>query len=114
MLGRHVVAARIVIAVLAPAGSFAAGSGDGHSRGSVNARERRQTVRIREGVETGAITRGELNRLRADEAAIRAEERLYRRAGVGLNRYEHRDLRRDLNRASREIYRTKHNRRVRD
>jgi hypothetical protein len=37
-----------------------------------------------------------------------AEERLYRRTGGGLSGWERRDLRRDQNRASRDIYRQKH------
>jgi hypothetical protein len=77
----------------------------------VNAREHRQAVRIREGVKSDEITRAELDRLRADEAAIRAEERVYRRSGDGLNARERRDLERDLTQTSREIYRAKHNNR---
>src|SRR5258705_8378043 len=85
---------------------------DRHPR-NVNAREHRQTVRIRQGVRNDEVTRAELDRLRADEAAIRAEERVYRRSGDGLNRRERADLERDLNRTSREIYRAKHNNRER-
>jgi hypothetical protein len=80
-------------------------------RGGINAREARQTARIRDGVRDGDINRRELNRLRADEAAIRAEERVYRRSGDGLTLRERRDLERDLHRTSREIYRAKHNNR---
>lgn len=75
----------------------------------INARQQRQVARVRDGVQDGAITRAELNRLRADEAAIRAEERVYRHSGDGLTRPELRDLERDLNRTSREIGRAKHN-----
>src|SRR5262245_13695692 len=81
-------------------------------RGNINARERRQAERIKDGKADGQLTRGELDRLRGDEAAIRAEERVYRRIGGGLNAAERRDLERDLNRTSREIYRDRHNRRV--
>jgi hypothetical protein len=35
------------------------------------------------------------------------------RSGNGLNRWERRDLQRDLSRTSREIYRAKHNDRMR-
>ena len=76
---------------------------------SINAREHRQAARIRQGVKDDEITRGELDRLRADEAAVRAEERVYRQTGDGLNRREYRDLEHDLNRTSREIYRARHN-----
>ncbi len=74
----------------------------------INAREYRQKMRIKDGVEDGQLTKGEVNRLRADEAAVRAEERVYRSDG-SLNRWERRDLNRDLNQTSREIYRLKHN-----
>jgi hypothetical protein len=77
--------------------------------GNINAREHRQSARIRDGVRDGTTDRRELDRLRGDEAAIRAEERVYRRSGGGLNHVERRDLERDLNRTSREIYRAKHN-----
>jgi hypothetical protein len=76
---------------------------------SVNAREHRQAQRIRNGKQNDQLTRGELNRLRADEAAIRAEERVYRKSGDGLSPRERRDLERDLNKTSREIDRAKHN-----
>ncbi len=82
---------------------------DGHHGHGVNARQQRQAGRIRDGIKDDSLTRGELNRLRGDEAAIRAEERIYRRSGDGLNRREFRDLQRDLNQTSREIYRFKHN-----
>jgi hypothetical protein len=78
-------------------------------RHGVNARQHRQVARIRDGVRDDSLTRGEVNRLRGDEAAIRAEERVYRRSGDGLSRREFRDLQRDLSRTSREIYRFKHN-----
>jgi hypothetical protein len=77
----------------------------------VNAREHRQAERIRQGVKGDDLTKAELDKLKADEAAVRAEERVYRQSGDGLNAREHRDLERDLNRTSREIYRAKHNRR---
>jgi hypothetical protein len=79
----------------------------------VNARQHRQAERIRNGKQQGELTKGELNRLRGDEAAVRAEERVYRRSGDGLSPSERRDLEKDLNRTSREIYRFKHNDRER-
>ncbi len=72
---------------------------------SVNARQHHQRAAIRQGVTSGEINRRELDRLAADEAAIRAEERVYRRTGDGLNRREYVDLQRDLNRTHREIRR---------
>jgi hypothetical protein len=79
-----------------------------HPRG-INAREHRQTQRIRQGNQNGQLTAAEKDKLVADEAAVRAEERVYRRSGDGLNARERRDLDKDLNKASREIYRARHN-----
>jgi hypothetical protein len=80
-----------------------------HRVAGVNARQARQADRIRHGIHDGAVTRGEANRLRADEAAVRAEERAYRRSGNGMTPRERGDLQRDLNRTSREIRRATHN-----
>ena len=77
----------------------------------VNAREHRQVERIRQGQKGNELTKAELDKLKADEAAVRAEERVYRQSGDGLNKREYRSLERDLNHASRQIYRAKHNRR---
>jgi len=89
-------------------GAFAQTTDRQHPRG-VNAREHHQVERIKQGVHSDEITRAELDKLRADEAAVRAEERVYRQSGDGLTRREVRDLERDLNRTSKEIYRAKHN-----
>ena len=89
--------------------STAAFAATGSKPRGVNAREHRQAERIRNGVKNDELTRAELDRLKADEAAVRAEERVYRQSGNGLNKREYGDLERDLNRTSREIYRAKHN-----
>jgi hypothetical protein len=52
------------------------------------------------------VTKGEADRLKGDEAAVRAEERAYRKSGDGLSLAEHWDL-------EKEIYRAKHNDRSR-
>jgi len=79
---------------------------------SVNARERRQANRIKDGKQDDQLTKGELDKLKADEAAVRAEEKVYRKSGDGLNKQERKDLQKDLNKTSREIARAKHNGRV--
>jgi hypothetical protein len=97
---RNVVAGMAVILALAvPAVAAPAPQG-------VNKREHREAQRIREGWRDGSLTRAERHRLVAEQAGIRAEERVYRRNG--LNAAERKDLQRDLNRASRDIYRQKH------
>ena len=82
-----------------------------HRPRGINAREHRQTQRIKDGKEDGQLTKGELDKLKADEAAVRAKERVYRQSGDGLNHAERKDLEKDLNKTSREIYRDKHNQR---
>jgi hypothetical protein len=74
----------------------------------IDRREHRQAVRLRDAWRRGALTRAERNRLLAEQRGIRVEERAFRRNG--LNRWERRDLQRDLNRASRDIYRQSHDR----
>jgi len=76
--------------------------------GSINRREHRQTQRIVNGVRSGELTARETSRLLAEQAWIRVEEWRYRRSGGGLSPREYLDLQRDLNRASRHIYRQKH------
>jgi len=112
MLIRRIVTAAFGLVLAVPLTSFAQSARDpsSHHHRGINAREQRQAARIHEGRVDNEITRRELDRLRGDEAAIRAEERVYRRSGEGLNRWERRDLQRDLNRTSREIYRARHNR----
>lgn len=113
MWPRRIVAAAFGLALVAPAGAFAQDRTQPphHPRG-VNAREHRQVQRIKDGKEDHELTKAELDRLKADEAAIRAKERVYRETGDGLNTRERIDLEKDLNRTSREIHRAKHNART--
>ena len=107
MFARSFVATLVGVMLVTPA--FAAPARN--PRG-INARQQRQTQRIRQGIKSGDVTRGEANRLRGDEAAVRAEERVYRKSGGGLSPAERKDLENDLNKNSREIYRVKHNDRM--
>ena len=114
MAARHIGAFLLSLALAAPAlaaQDTANASDPNHPRMGVNARERRQKARIRDGKEDGQLTKGELDKLRADEAAVRAEERVYRQSGGGLDKRERKDLQKDLNKTSREIHRAKHNQR---
>jgi len=111
MLVRRIIAVAFGLVLAAPLCAFAQDQAPAQRARGINAREHHQVQRIRDGRQNDELTRGELDRLRADEAAIRAEERVYRKSGDGLNRWERRDLQRDLNQTSREIYRAKHNHR---
>ena len=78
----------------------------------INRHERNQERRINQGVRSGELTRGEAHHLRAEERNIRAEKRMAKADGR-VTPAERRQIRRDENRTSREIYRDKHNGRVR-
>jgi hypothetical protein len=80
------------------------------SAGGVDQRQYNQRHRIGQGIASGELTRRETARLATEQAWIRAEERRYRCSGAGLGPLERLDLQRDLNRASRDIYRQKHDR----
>jgi CRISPR/Cas system-associated endoribonuclease Cas2 len=73
----------------------------------VNHRQHHQGQRIQQGVKSGELTRGETHRLRTEQRHIRHEERAYKADGH-LTRAERADLHRDQDRASRDIYRQKH------
>jgi hypothetical protein len=113
MMSRHIGALLLGLTLAAPAVGAAQNATDPsdshHPRMGVNARERRQKARIKDGKEDGQLTKPEMDKLRADEAAVRAEEKVYRQSGGGLNTRERKDLQKDLNKTSREIHRAKHN-----
>ena len=93
MFARNLVATIVGVMLVTPA--FAAPARN--PRG-INARQHRQAQRIGQGVKSGAVTKGEANKLKADEAAVRAEEKVYRKSGDGRSPRERRDLEKDLNR----------------
>ena len=74
---------------------------------AVNHRQHRQQHRIEQGARSGELTRQEAKGLRNEEHSIRQEERAYKSDGK-LTRAERKDLHHDLNRASKDIYREKH------
>src|SRR5437868_5517819 len=79
---------------------------------TVNRRQNRQRRRIRQGVKSGQLTRGEAARLRREQRRIAAQKRSARRNG-NVSAAERARLRRSENRANRRIYRAKHNNRRR-
>ena len=77
---------------------------------TVNQRLENQKDRIQAGNKDDQLTKAEATRLRADDAAIHAQEKVYRRANDGtLTTGEKKQLNRELNRSSRQIYRARHN-----
>ena len=80
---------------------------------TVNQRLENQHDRIQAGVKDDQLTKGEATHLKADDAAIHAEERVERKAHGGtLTQGERKQLNRQLNRNSRQIYRDRHNNRT--
>lgn len=109
MWKRHVLSTGLVsiLAIAAPA--VASASQTPQHPLSVNAREARQAKRIQHAKTNGELTKSELDRLRADEAALRAKERVFRESGNGLNSAEYKALEENLNRLSKQITRLSHN-----
>jgi hypothetical protein len=81
---------------------------------NVNRREYSQRNRIREGIRSGELTRGEASRLINEQRRIEAYERRSRLDDGRLDRYERRRLDQMLDRSNRDIYREKHDRQDRN
>jgi len=75
----------------------------------INRRQENQQDRIQQGVKSGALTRREAGRLESLEGRIQANKLIDKSDGHVSPR-ERAQLNRELNRASRDIYRDKHNR----
>jgi hypothetical protein len=84
----------------------------GQTTPSVDRRENRQSRRIKHGVRSGELTRHETRSLARQQARIRRHERRVKADGTVTAR-ERASLQSQENRASRNIYRKKHNRRTR-
>lgn len=78
----------------------------------INARQRNERARIRQGVASGELNRAEAARMRGREAEIRHEKQAAKSDGV-VTRDERQDIRKDERQASRAIYRQKHDGQVR-
>lgn len=100
----------LIFAVLAAA---VLGAAPATQAASVNARERAQQARLRQGLRSGALTGREFARLEAQEARIRAEEFRYRHNDGVLGPRERADLQRDLAIENARIARQKHDGQVR-
>ena len=73
----------------------------------INKREHYQQERIRQGIQSGSVTRHEAARLEAEQARIRVDEA--RAKADGHVSYRERErLNHELNRASRDIHHQKH------
>ena len=98
---KYFAAAAALAATLVPMAAQAQG---------INQRLNNQHQRIRQGVGSGQLTRGEQGRLNRRDAYIHGQERLDRRFDNGhLTGGERRQLNHELNHSSRRIYQDKHN-----
>jgi|SRR5215216_2450204 len=79
----------------------------------INRRERNERGRIVQGIRSGELTRREAARLRSEQFGIRSYEARAKSDG-SLTRSERYRLDRMMDRASRDIYRQKHDRQDRD
>jgi hypothetical protein len=80
----------------------------------INGRQSNQQTRIRQGIRSGELTRGEAARLQTQQARIRVFEGFARRSGGEFTSQERLRIQRQLNRSSRNIYRQKHDNQDRD
>lgn len=102
---KYLAAAAALAATLLPMAAQAQG---------VNERFQDQHQRIRQGVQSGQITRGEQYRLNRRDAYLHHQEYVDRRFNGGhLTGGERQHLDNALNRSSRHIYQSKHNAYVR-
>jgi hypothetical protein len=76
----------------------------------INKRQENQQDRIRQGIKSGELTRHEAVRLERESGTIQAEK-LVDKSDGHVTQAERRQLDRQLNRESRQIYRLKHNER---
>ena len=80
---------------------------------SINERQQKQRDRIANGIQSGELTRVEAKKLTKQQHKIAAKEARFKSDGV-LTRKERSKLQHNLNKASKNIYRKKHNKASRD
>jgi hypothetical protein len=76
------------------------------SAATINQRQHSEQARIHQGVRSGELTRPEARRLEEEQAKIRVDERFARRNGLTAKERERLD--KELNKASKDIYKQKH------
>ncbi len=82
-------------------------TGAGTRDPGVNARQENQHDRVAQGVKSGQLTKEETKSLGDERKSIRDEEKAYKSDGT-LTKDERKDLHQDLNTASKDIYKEKH------
>lgn len=74
----------------------------------IHQRQVNQHARIRQGVKSGELTKGEAAKLRSEQRNIQAEKQAAKADGK-VTPAERNQIRKGQNKASRDIYRKKHN-----
>ncbi|MFN7946140.1 MAG: hypothetical protein U0Z53_12370 [Blastocatellia bacterium] len=92
--------------------TFAQDPAPGTRTPGVTDRQQNQQRRIRRGVRSGELTRKETRRLEKEQKEIHQEKKEAKADGT-VTAQERREIHKDQNKASRDIYRAKHNRRTR-
>lgn len=92
------------VSVLIASAAFAGPTDDP----GIQKREQNQQQRIDQGVKSGKLTPREAGKLEAQQAKIKQDEERMKSDG-NLTKQERRKLTREQNRASKNIYRKKHN-----
>ena len=77
----------------------------------INKREAKQNNRIKEGVKTGQLTKGEAKYLHQEQKEIRNSKRSAKKDGK-VTKGERKMIKSEQNKANKDIYRLKHNNRV--
>ncbi|WP_375402504.1 hypothetical protein [uncultured Sphingomonas sp.] len=99
----------LVLALSAAAALAVPGAANAQAYQSINQRQDNQFRRIEQGVRTGALTRPEARRLRAEFRDLTVLERRYRNSN-GLSRTERGDLNRRFDALSRRVRMEKNDR----
>jgi Spy/CpxP family protein refolding chaperone len=102
---------RIALATLAVATTIGASLATAQAYDSIDARQASEARRIEEGRRSGQLSWREYRALKAQQARIAADERRARADGYVSPEERHR-LNRELDQASHDIYRLKHNQEV--
>jgi uncharacterized membrane protein YebE (DUF533 family) len=104
-----ILTATVLLATTSIASARDYGYGGGYGGGSreIDARQANQEHRIQQGVRSGELTRGEYQKLEAEQARIRDMERRAKADGH-VSRSERDQIRHAQNDAGRHIYQEKH------
>lgn len=101
----------IVVMAGAICGTFSGMASAGTNSPVIDQRQINQERRIEQGVASGSLTAGEAARLEAQQARVETREAVMKADGT-LTAVERAKLTNQQNRASRNIYMKKHNRRI--